>query len=75
MLPIHITEAVAAIMNIRLNAKELRGCHYREWIDNGAVVSVFKNGAAKDQRLVELLLVRQALLDSYGITVETCYDT
>lgn len=68
VLPIHITEMVAEIVNLRLNAKELKNSKVEAWCDNAAVVSVLKTQSSRDQRMVELLLVRQALLESYNIT-------
>ena len=71
VLPIHITEFIAELIQLRLNAEELRGSSYLEWIDNAAVVSVLRSQGAKDQRMSELLMIRQALLSEYDIKVES----
>ena len=70
-LPIHITEFIASLIQLRLNAKELSGEQYREHIDNMAVVSVMKTQHARDERMVELLRIRREILDQFGIEVDT----
>ena len=50
-LPIHITEQIAQLCQLRLNTEELRGSSYVEFVDNAAVVAVSRSGGAKDQRI------------------------
>jgi hypothetical protein len=71
VLPIHISEQLAQIVQLRLNAEALRGSKYVEMIDNAAVVSVSRTEGAKDPRMAELLLVRRALLLEFQIEVQT----
>lgn len=71
VLPIHITEQIAQIVQLRLNAEALRDSSYVEMIDNAAVVSVSRSEGARDERMAELLLVRRAILLEFNITMQT----
>lgn len=70
-LPIHITEQLAQLIQLTLNAEALQDSSYIEFIDNAAVVSVSRSDGARDARMAELLLVRRAILLKYGIEVQT----
>ena len=66
LLPIHVTEFVAELIQLRLCGHAwLDG--YVEWIDNMAVVSSIERQRPRDLRLIEMLLIREALVQELNV--------
>ena len=71
-LPVHVTEFVAELVQMRLS-----GVHwddgYNELVDNMAVVTSIELRSPKDVRLIEMLLLRDSLREELGVTTSTTY--
>lgn len=66
LLPIHVTEFIAELIQLRLCGHDwLDG--YVEWIDNMAVVASIETQRPRDLRLIEMLLIREALVQDLNV--------
>lgn len=72
LLPIHIMEDLATVVQLSLNARGLAGRRYLAWEDNEAVVaSIRGNQGVSDGRMNKIALLRNHIRDSYDIA-EKC---
>ena len=72
-LPVHVTEGVAALIQINLFGAQVRGAKIVERIDNKSIVDTFAEEKPSDPRLQELLSLRRATLAKFNILSKPVY--
>ena len=68
---IHVTEALAALVNLIINREDLRGHRFVEMIDNHCVVHVNTSSRTRDKRLKLMGRMRHRVLEKYGISIRS----
>ena len=72
-LPVHVTEGVAALIQVNLFGSQVRGAKIVERIDNKSVVDTFTEEKPSDPRLQEILSLRRATLAKFNILSKPVY--
>ena len=73
VLPIHLLEAVAELVNLAMTGPAIAGESAVAWCDNTSWVQSVRHAKPKDQRLRHLLAVRQNLEKRFNTTVHSAY--